>query len=204
VAALGLLASLSPALVLADGDDSPAECDLAENTGDVDQGTVTITVDEDEIITEICIKSGEGAFDGLKHSGLITEDGSYGTDDCFTVTGIGTDEVVVTSGDAEGCHDVSHVDFSVGTAPTPTPTPTPPTSTPTPTPTPTGEVEEGTPTPTPTPGGQVAGGNPTPAPGTVPNTAFSPTTPLSALAMAFVLIGSLGALAYARLSRRVR
>ena len=182
-----LIALLSPALVSADGDDTTAECDLAENTGDVDQGTVTVTVEEDEIITEICIKSGENSFDGLKHSGLITEDGEYGTNDCFTVTGIGTNEVVVSSADEEGCHDVSHVDFTVGTPESPPASP--PTSPPA------------------SPAGTVAGGNPTPSvrgavqAGT-PNTAMLPASDSSApMILALLLTVSLVAVAYVNVDR---
>ena len=54
------------------------------------------------------------------------------------------------------------------------------------------------------PGGGVAGGNPTPTPAGLPNTATSTVTPVPAFAVALLLIGSLGALAYVRLAKQSR
>ena len=192
--ALSTAALVAPAVVLADGADSPPECTAL--VGNVDGGAgdeVTVTAPEGQVVDAICIKSGEGAIEGEKHSGLIIADGTI--DDCYIVEGLGTDEVTVTRVDDEDCHGISHVDFRVATAPTPTPTPTPVVPTPTPTATP-GGVLGGNPTATPR--GAVLGGNP------VPNTAMeqgasSPALP--ALSLSILLIGSLAVMAYLRLAR---
>jgi hypothetical protein len=197
-------ALLGPAVVLADGADSPPECTaLAGNEDGGDGDEVTVSAEEEgDVITAICIKSGKDAIEGEKHSGLITEDGTV--DGCYEVEGLGTDEVTVTRVDDEDCKEISHVDFGAA-APTPTPTPSP-----TPSPTPTGGEQGGTPTPTPTatatatPGGGVAGGNPTPTPAPVPNTAMTVQGSTAALALAAILIGSLLAMAYVRLARQPR
>ena len=96
--------------VLADGADSSAECTAL--AGNVDGGAgdeVIIDADGGEVISGVCIKSGEGAIEGEKHSGLITVDGTV--DGCYTVEGLGTDQVTVTRVDDEGCKAISHVDF---------------------------------------------------------------------------------------------
>ncbi|HLB27299.1 MAG TPA: hypothetical protein VJN32_06585, partial [Dehalococcoidia bacterium] len=114
-------------------------------------GSSTPPVPAGDVVTSICIKSGTDTFGTDAHSGLITADGVYGNDGCFTVSGIGTSSVTVTRGASPPCKDISHVDFFTDPAPTPTPTPTPEPPTPTPTPTPTPEPPTPTPTPTPTP-----------------------------------------------------
>ncbi len=124
VAFLIMLAVQTPRMVRGDGIDSPPACSAM--TGNVDNPTETTGVQIDagtgNTIDEICIKTGESAFAGdLKHSGVITSDGSYGLSDCYTVSGIGTQVVTVTSG--EGCHAVSHLDFTVVIASTETPIP---------------------------------------------------------------------------------
>ena len=99
------------------GTGAPAAGSTAENDGDV--ATITATGDG-LIITEICIKSGEGSFpphddaDGnLNHSEIITEDGVYGIGDCYTVEGMGTELVTVTRTDSSACHGISHVSYTV-------------------------------------------------------------------------------------------
>ncbi len=124
VAFLIMLAVQTPRMVRGVGIDSPPACSAM--TGNVDNPTETTSVQIDagtgNTIDEICIKTGESAFAGdLKHSGVITSDGSYGLSDCYTVSGIGTQVVTVTSG--EGCHAVSHLDFTVVIASTETPIP---------------------------------------------------------------------------------
>ena len=133
---------------LGTGQDSPTECSNADET---DEST-PFTAPSGEVVTGVCIKSGNDTFaGGLKHSGLIEVDGAYGIDDCFIVSGLGTPTVTVTlDSQVSGCNDVSHIDVNTGPETTPTPTPG---TTPTPTPTPTPTVLAGTtasPTPTPT------------------------------------------------------
>ena len=130
------------------GPDSPAECKTTDETVETD----TFTAPPGEVVTGVCIKTGENAFaiNGTadpKHSVLITVDGAYGINGCFIVSGLGTPTVTVTlDSQVSGCKEVSHIDVNSEVAPTPTPTPT---TTPTPTPTPT-PAAEASPTPTPT------------------------------------------------------
>ncbi len=145
----------------------PAECNSPNASvfpSDSGQSVdiISFTAPAGQVITGICIKSGINMFGGTGHSGLITADGVYGENDCYTVTGMGSSTVTVTRTGTPGsnCQELSHVDYFTDPEPTPTPpTPTPPTPTP-PTPTPP------TPTPpTPTP--------PTPTPPTPTPPAFS-------------------------------
>jgi hypothetical protein len=124
-----LLASQAPAAtVLADG--GPDECNTnVEGAFNVDPGDVgqsgdqiIATAPDGSVITGICIKSGEGSFGpGTQdqHSDLITVDGDYGENDCFNVSGIGTDTVTVTREDNPDCHEISHVDVFTEEAPEP-------------------------------------------------------------------------------------
>lgn len=123
-------AMLAAALLLSSGDralgdggpDSPEECKTTDATT-VD-GVATFTAPAGEIVTGVCIKSGNDAFAGgadPKHSGLLTVNGTYGINDCFVVSGIGTATVSVTiRTGAVGCHAVSHLDVNTDPAPTPT------------------------------------------------------------------------------------
>jgi hypothetical protein len=96
--------------VLADGQGSPTEClDTTEGvTGGIEgtQDAVTYEAPDGEIVTGVCIKTGESEG----HTGLITADGEYF--DCYTVSGIGTDSVTVTRTGAAGpeCQGISHID----------------------------------------------------------------------------------------------
>ncbi len=152
--------------VLASGDDSPPACMTGVSVG----GAIvaTYTAPEGQIINGICIKSGDQTFGTLKHSNVITADGTYGNDNCYTVD-FSNDRtsVTVTRGPSPPCKDISHVDIILG-EPTPTSTTTP-TATPTgtPTATPTG-TPTGTPTATPT-------GTPTATPTGTPTA--TPTLP---------------------------
>ncbi len=83
---------------------------------------VTATAGAGNIITGVCIKTGQSAFaepqagDGAnadKHSILFTTDGTYGIDDCYTVSGLGNPQATVTKGTASGCKDISHIDYKL-------------------------------------------------------------------------------------------
>ena len=121
----------------------PAECNSPNASvfpSDSGQSVdiISFTAPAGQVITGICIKSGINMFGGTGHSGLITADGVYGENDCYTVTGMGSSTVTVTRTGTPGsnCQELSHVDYFTDPEPTPTPpTPTPPTPTP-PTPTP--------------------------------------------------------------------
>ncbi len=120
LATLGLVFSLFAlaAPVFADGDDSPAACDTAINVDAEDAGQsedeVSYEAASGEIVTGLCIKSGNDAFGpDNKHSDLITADGTVGFG-CYTVTGIGTDSVSVTKLDSDNCHGISHIDVVTG------------------------------------------------------------------------------------------
>ncbi len=107
-------------------DAGPAEC----NGGPTDStqpgnqyvidGSSTPAVPTGEVVTDICIKSGTDTFGIDSHSGLITVDGTYGNDSCFTVSGIGTDTVTITRGATPTCKDISHIDFFTALPTTPT------------------------------------------------------------------------------------
>ena len=77
---------------------------------------------------------------------------------------------------------LSHICHQAAPPPTPTPTPTA--------------------TPTATPGGGVAGGNPTPTQAPVPNPAMLPQGAFPAVLLSLLLIGSLGTMAYVRVTSR--
>jgi hypothetical protein len=119
LAALGLIFSMfaiaTPAF--ADGDDSPEACKTSINVDAGDSGQsadeVSFTADAGEVVTAVCIKSGNNAFGDKKHSDLLTADGTYG-DGCYTVAGIGTDTVTVTRTDSSDCKGISHVDVVTG------------------------------------------------------------------------------------------
>ena len=77
---LSLFAIATPAF--ADGDDSSADCIAAPvNVDSEDPGqsgdVVTFTAADGEVVTAVCIKSGNDAFGpDKKHSDLITADGT--------------------------------------------------------------------------------------------------------------------------------
>jgi len=100
----------------ADGNDSPPECDLGPTDNSGNNPTIINAIVG--TVDAICIKDGTMAFEDpdnpgtfIQHSQLITADGPYGKDDCYTVSGIGTPTVTVTA-----CQNmqVSHVDHFVG------------------------------------------------------------------------------------------
>ncbi|MGI0056368.1 MAG: hypothetical protein ACREAK_03210 [Nitrosarchaeum sp.] len=121
-----LLSLNSSQFVFADGDDSPPECDDSDFKDDniPDDETMSMyDAGDGNIITGICIKSGNDAFGDLKHSGLITTDGTYGdanhpqdglvSDVCFEVEGLGEQKVIVTEVGPRGCKDLSHVHYFI-------------------------------------------------------------------------------------------
>lgn len=121
VAILSLLVSLFAVVaepVRADGDDSPEACETAINVDSGDPGqsgdSVSYTAPAGEVVTAVCIKSGDDAFGSdNKHSDLITADGTVGGG-CYTVAGLGTATVTVTSEDSSACKGISHVDVVTG------------------------------------------------------------------------------------------
>jgi len=108
-----VLGLVTTQFAFADGKDSPAECldGLKDDTG----GSTTIDVGAGNMITGICIKSGNEAFEEWKHSGLITEDGTVGDgyfeNECYTIIGIESHTVTITETGNDVCKAISHVDF---------------------------------------------------------------------------------------------
>lgn len=143
--------------------------------------------DDNELVlvagTVFCVKAGSGQSNDEANAGIQTADGE--TTLCEYLVAAG-----VVGGDDE-CRDVSYW----VTYPSATPTPTP-TSTPTPTPTPTLAV---TPTPTPTPEADTLVGG-----GTPPDTAMAPQPSQLTVALALVLLASLGGLAFANVRAKSR
>ena len=191
VAAIVATALLLPGdQALADGGkDSLAECEKPLATATSQDSPFTAPAGQ--IVTGVCIKGGENTFPGDKqHSGLITADGTYGNNDCFVVSDIGTPTVSVTA----NCRSVSHIDVTTGPAPTPTPTPTAtPTESPTPTPTPTvsGEVL-----------GEVQGPQALPESGGAPTGGSGSYLPLLLALGGLALLGGAGTFAVAVARRR--
>ncbi len=109
-AATVLLASSS--VVLADGNDSLDVClgtndNVIGSIADKDS-EVSYTVENDEIVTGVCIKSGSDSFEDSKHSGVLGN-GTY--EDCYTVSGVGTRTVtVIRIGEGPDCKAISHID----------------------------------------------------------------------------------------------
>jgi hypothetical protein len=115
-----------------------AEC---KDVPDVESGSgslKTYTAPSGQVVTGVCIKSGTNMFSD-SHSGVLGN-GNY-ENNCFVVSGIGTQTVTVTKiGSGNNCQDISHID--VYTGPTPTSTPSLSSSL-TPSPTPTGSSTPG-------------------------------------------------------------
>ncbi len=193
---------LSGNQALADGgQDSPAECEKPLAT-DTSQDS-PFTAPAGQIVTGVCIKSGDNTFTGDKqHSELITTNGTFGNNDCFVVSGIGTSTVSVTiNPQASDCKGVSHIDVKTETAPTPTSTPAPTapagaTSTPTST-----SALTPTATPTATPTGQVLGVTALPDTGQPPGGSSNWVLPLLALG-GLLLLGGAGTFAVVKVRRR--
>lgn len=99
--------------VRADGNGSPDQClDTAVNVVGSVIGTaslVTYDVGSGYVVDGVCIKSGEKMFNGNQHSAVLGN-GTYETD-CYTVSGVGTQQVTVTKiGSGPNCQDISHID----------------------------------------------------------------------------------------------
>lgn len=97
----------------ADGNGSPNEClgtnanVLGSQTGTAD--LVTTDVGAGKVVDGVCIKSGKGMFNGVKHSGVL-DNGTYETD-CYKVEGVGTQTAKVTRlKDSNDCKGISHID----------------------------------------------------------------------------------------------
>jgi len=103
----------------------PPEC--GDGPTDESEGSTTINVDPGFHISGICIKTGNGGTppsfppypgfpNGNDHSDLITVDGTYGQDNilgCFEVSGLLTNQVIITDLMNDDCMATSHVDYTV-------------------------------------------------------------------------------------------
>jgi len=96
-------------VVFADANDTPGDGSCEGGPTNDDGGPTMIDVGAGNIITGVCVKSGNEALGAYQHSVLITEDGTIA--DCYVVSGIGTSKVTIT--EKEGCKDISHVDYFV-------------------------------------------------------------------------------------------
>jgi protocatechuate 3,4-dioxygenase beta subunit len=126
LSALGLMsAEVAHHIFTDDGNDTPTNITsnpLWLNVGGANPVT-TITAPDGFVISKLAIKSGSGAFNvpdpdnvdpgddnsGDQHSGVITVDGTYGTGNGYTVSGVGTGTVTITKN--AGSKDISHVDY---------------------------------------------------------------------------------------------
>jgi len=89
----------------ATGNDSPPECE--GGTTDETGGPTTIDVGAGNIITGICVKSGDEAIGDDKHSGLVTSNTTI--DECYVVTFVSPSIVTITEN--QNCKEISHIDF---------------------------------------------------------------------------------------------
>lgn len=126
-----------------------------DNAGHCPDGLVKdenspFTYTGDQIITSVGVKAGSNQSTDGNACTILTSNGSNG---CYTVTGLGTNNVIVTkTGSGPNCKDISYAMFyAASVTNTPTITPPQPTTTPTNTPTNTPPIPTNTPTNTPTP-----------------------------------------------------
>ncbi len=100
----------------ADGNGSPPECDIGPTDNSGNSPTIINAVVG--TIDAICIKDGTMAFEDpdnpgtfIQHSQVIIVDDTYGANNCYVVSGIGTQTVTVDW----VCTNmaISHVDFMV-------------------------------------------------------------------------------------------
>jgi hypothetical protein len=111
----GVLSS-TPALAQGAGNCLGGDATKVENPGD----TETLTAPAGQVITRVAIKAGNACI-------IFDSDATMG---CYTVSGIGTNSVLVTrSGSGPTCKEISHIEFLTSTAPPPTTTETIPTTT---------------------------------------------------------------------------
>jgi len=106
---LVLVSASTSQFAFANGNDSPAECLGGTTTPDSDvmHPTTTIDVGAGNIITGVCVKSGNEAIGDDQHSVLITWDATI--DNCYVVTGLWSSIVTIT--EEPNCKEISHVDF---------------------------------------------------------------------------------------------
>jgi hypothetical protein len=105
-------------MVRADGNGSPEACldktvNVLGSQGGTDNGgsedLATVDVGAGNTVTGVCIKSGNNMFSGNQHSGVLGN-GTY-ENECYTVVGVGTQEVTVTRiGEGSNCQGISHID----------------------------------------------------------------------------------------------
>ncbi len=96
-------------VVFADGKDTPEDGSCEGGPTNEDGGPTMIDVGAGNIITGVCVKSGNKSMGDYQHSELITMDTTIAY--CYVVTGIGTSKVTIT--EKEGCKAISHVDYFV-------------------------------------------------------------------------------------------
>ncbi|HEX5141952.1 MAG TPA: hypothetical protein VFX19_13495, partial [Dehalococcoidia bacterium] len=112
-----------PPRASADGNGSPTAClDTTPGVMGSVTGTddlVTSTVEADEVVTGVCIKSGANMFPPDTHSGVL-DNGTY-ENDCYQVSGVGTQTVTVTriGTPSSTCQAISHIDVVFEQAPPP-------------------------------------------------------------------------------------
>lgn len=97
-------------LVGASGGDND-ECEDAQETSfeDGDEDEMEYTAPEGQIVSGVCIKSGNNMFsDGHSES---LEDGDY-EDGCYTIEGVGTNTIIVERNfESNTCQGISHLDI---------------------------------------------------------------------------------------------
>lgn len=106
-------ATLGGGKVYADGSGSPDAClDTTANVHGSVEGTddlVTKDVGAGNVVTGVCIKSGDNMFGEDKHSQVLNN-GTY-ENGCFKVEGVGTQTATVTRlGSGPECQGISHID----------------------------------------------------------------------------------------------
>lgn len=135
--ALLLLQAVMPMTALADGSGSPVECWSNQNNNPSNYqnvlGDITGTADlvskdvgSGKIATGVCIKSGDNMFGDAKHSialdngtySGLSQDGGAATPACYTVSGVGTQNVSVSRLIiSDTCQGISHIDVIIDNAP---------------------------------------------------------------------------------------
>jgi len=104
---LVLVSASTSQFAFADGNDTPVDGSCEGGPTDDTGGPTTIDVGAGNIITGVCVKSGDEAVDDDQHSVLITMDGTVA--DCYVVTGLGGSIVTIT--ELPNCKAISHIDF---------------------------------------------------------------------------------------------
>jgi hypothetical protein len=118
--------------VYADGNGSPSECldtnpDVIGSVSGTDD-LVVKDVGSGKVVDGVCIKSGNYMFNGATHSGVLGNgeySGDYqfpnvfpSFDDCYEVSGVGTQEVTVKRNQGTpSCKGISHIDVVTKDAP---------------------------------------------------------------------------------------